>query len=76
MAAAALRRLCASLTHQSSSSFATRATAMSGIQILGMGNPLLDISTVVDADLLEKYGVSTRLPRARGLEAGWRCAVA
>ena len=26
--------------------------------ILGMGNPLLDVSAVVDQDFLDKYGVS------------------
>ena len=40
--------------------------ASAGLQVLGLGNPLLDISAVVDADLLEKYGVSTRPPRSWG----------
>lgn len=31
--------------------------------ILGMGNPLLDVSAVVDEKFLEKYGVSESRPR-------------
>jgi hypothetical protein len=75
--AALLRRAVASLTHQSSSSFAARSTnAMSGLQILGMGNPLLDISAVVDANLLEKYGVSTRPPLSGALADARRFEIA
>lgn len=31
--------------------------------ILGMGNPLLDVSAVIDGKFLEKYGVSECYPR-------------
>jgi adenosine kinase len=33
--------------------------------ILGMGNPLLDISAVVDQAFLDKYGVSHRVTEVR-----------
>ena len=40
----------------------------SSVTILGVGNPLLDISTVVPESVLDKYGVKVRgekKPRAR-----------
>ena len=30
--------------------------------ILGMGNPLLDVSAVIDQSFLDKYGVSAQKP--------------
>ena len=32
----------------------------SAVEILGVGNPLLDISTVVPESVLDKYGVKVR----------------
>ena len=40
--------------------------AFSGVDILGVGNPLLDISAVVPESMLEKYGVKVWHHVSRG----------
>ena len=46
---------------------------MPGLQgvLLGMGNPLLDVSAVVDQAFLDKYGVSGRVKGLGGLRWLW-----
>ena len=39
----------------------------SSVTILGVGNPLLDISTVVPESVLDKYGVKVWQKKSRGV---------
>ena len=39
----------------------------SAVEILGVGNPLLDISTVVPESVLDKYGVKVWKKKSRGV---------
>ena len=43
--------------------------------LLGMGNPLLDISTVVKKDLLEKYSLKVRRSCSAIVQGRWRIKV-